>query len=470
MRKSVFLSLIALISFVPAFAENGIFPPEFATTRLGNGLSVAFLPDSDTPYATLTLFFRGGAFAQGEKTAGVFRPVLVAMARKLAAEGFTHVSTEVAQERIALTVACDAPKVGAAMEALARSAFDFSPSVTTEDAAAAKGFVEEALANPVIAFYRSMENRLFHKYPWRKDYLGRPDLIPAFTDADFGAVRAFFVPGNALLSVSGPLTQAQVFDIATTVCSAYPMGADPLPVKPPPFPKPTISRFQFLMYPDASVPRGVGKIEIFYRGPGLREDAKAAQAAFIWKELPDIPSVAFRQNLMRDVPKLLSASSIRFDVAPRMDASLVTLSADFLVDKDENAADRAQRWFKEQVKGVQFTEFHRGKSPVPEAALPLAIDRFAGSLALLASSPRQFFAWFADIWAGLDLEPAVAFVEGTADVKMADVRRFVKDYVISALEIVAVRLSPEDFEREKAPAQARRFEFIDVQNSVWWKK
>jgi len=225
--------------------------PEAQKLQIGN-TDVFFLPDDELPLVDLTLFVRAGQVdVPKEKTglADVLSASLVdggteshspAELSRLLDANAIRLSVSIGEEmsQIRLSVLKDDWKQGLALlrEVLTQPRFE-SRILAVVKRQALTGLQRQGEDAQKVAFRESLV-RHFEGHPYGRDPLTGLDTIPAIESRDLrGFLRAYFVPANMVLAVSGDVSRATVESGVRTLLASLP--AAPAPARELPAPSPT---------------------------------------------------------------------------------------------------------------------------------------------------------------------------------------------------------------------------------------
>jgi Predicted Zn-dependent peptidases len=453
--------------------------------KLANGLEVYAYRDDAVPLARVELVFKAGAIAQGADSAGLFRLCERALLgdaaepaginAKLAALGATEWQGGVEAERAAYWFSLPSIKV---KEGIALWAAVFDPSTLAnaslgeEALARAKtSLIEElhgGIAKPDAIYEAAMNERLFAKYPWRRDPAGSEKDIAAASLDSLKAAAAYFAPNNAALFVGGDIDPEEVRATAEAAFGSWKAGPDPWAKSLAPNPKPGVVRPTWIVCPDPAMPEGVGRIEARYRGPDLATDTASSYAADLWSALVAPSSGRFKSALVKNVPKL-QPESISASYSSQRDGGAISLSALFDADEKASAVDRA-RAFKERARGYEITAM-KGESDY------FSDDEYeAGRKSLLAAhdadsaSADSMIAALAFWWASASIDYYAGYPAAIAKTGRKEVAAFLDSYIMRNLEVIALRMNPADIEREKRSFSGSGFDTVTPANAFWWQK
>jgi zinc protease len=483
-KRTFFSLLLTFLLILPIAAEETSYAGLFRY-KLDNGLELFVYKDRSLPMARVELCFRAGAAAQSADNAGIFRlyerTVLgekaaadqkPAVRAALASLGVSEWKACVESERTAYWFKVPSNKVEEGMrfwaERLRPDSFD--PDELEADKTAEIAELKTRIAAPDTIYQASLDKRLFGRYPWRLDPNGKEADIAAVTPAALEKLRdSYFLPNNAALFVGGDVDPDAVFAAAKTIFSSWKAGPDPWKTPLPPQPKPGVVRPTWVVYPDASMPEGVALVEVRYRGPDLETDPAASYAADLWTSLVADPSGRFKTGIAKAVTKLYGDNSIAVYYLPQGCSGLLSLSAYVSLGKGDSAVDKA-RSFKERERGFEITSMRSDPSYFTTREYEEAKRQLLNARKLQLATVDGLIASLSRSWASASADYFLGYEDSIEDTGARDVISFLDSYVLRNLEVVSLRVSPQDYENERKEFANSGFDVITASNAFWWQK
>jgi len=322
-----------------ATAQQAIEVP-FVNRTLPNGLEVIVLADKSVPIATVELDVRNGSFTEPPELNGLshlfehmfFKPSrAVALYRCELAEQYKNTQlfagencgeTVKLKSRIgSVAYLNDAEQLdifnGSTREEVVNYFFTTTspflssamrlindavryPTFDEEEFAQEKrvvvGEIDRNESNPFFYLSRALNDKLFYKYPSRKNALGtRESVLSATTDKMRLIQSRYYVPNNAALVVTGDVDPEAVFKLAEEIFGSWerrkidPFKEFPL-VEHPPLPK---SEGVIVEQPVQNV-----LINIGWQGPSVGKDDAATYAADVFSYILAQPDSHFQRALV----------------------------------------------------------------------------------------------------------------------------------------------------------------------------
>jgi len=468
---------------VPVALESGI--PY--TETLPNGLDIILLPQNGAEKAGFSLIFRGGTDAQTTKTAGLFKLLEHLIFRGVAASPgepepagvLESLSAQdlhggVQQDRFFFSFTTRPEQATQALDTLLylfsglrlESAFA-DPKALSDAKDMSLLFINQEFSDPSAIYENSIARKIFVSAPWRFD-IGGPDYIIDSVTEDIlkDHAKTWLLPNNACLIVAGNFDPEAIRKEIPKRFSTWAKGPNPLAKPLPVFPKPGITRPTFMVLPDPSISEGKALIEMRYRGP----DASSTryQSALLWSVMADNPEGRLAKAIKKGLPASSNPQNLstRYIAAPF--ASWLSVSAEIAIAAKSNLPDTILT-FKELVRSTEMyamktnsayfsvSEYEKAKSEVKEQRMAAFSD------------PAEALLELGGYW----ILGGLSFIRDMPNriekVTSKDIMAFADEYFMKNLEVLAVRLSPEDYAKQKKSFDSYGFEQMTAQKAFWWR-
>jgi zinc protease len=167
------------------------------------------------------------------------------------------------------------------------------------------GEIDRHEANPYTYLDLTMKQKLFYKYPTRKDPKGTRESVSSSTIEKMRTIQSrYYVPNNSALIVTGDAKPEEVFRIAEQIMGTWerrtvdPFKEFPL-VEHPPLPK--SEGLIIEKAADASEGAEQGQnvfIELGWHGPSIGKDDAATYAADVFSYIISQPDSRFQRKLV----------------------------------------------------------------------------------------------------------------------------------------------------------------------------
>jgi zinc protease len=414
-----------------ASQEDGAQPPfelqlPIERLRLDNGLEVVVAPNHTAPLVTALVAVRAGSAVEDTSTNGyshlfehmIFQgseavPDTLAFRERLDTLGVSsNAITSVDHVSYFFTATRDAFEPALELFAGAIIAPKLDPALLEKEKQVVLGEFDLNESDTDFLRYRSTLSLLYGGYATQLDPLGSRAAVLAASHEQLQAMHAkYYVPNNALLVLSGDVTGAEAAELADRYFSPWPAAEDPLRADPPPLPE-SAEDNRYLVMP---APVTFSRIEVWWQGPSLLDDSRAALAGDLLSDITLQTDHSFRAlvgggtfaaGLGVAVLRRTSYVRVRLSVEPGNEAAaLRALDAEIgkLAKRGDISAAQLQEAQQEEFRSFLLTS----TSP---SSLPHAI---AGGWAL--SDSRRYLGWVDRLYGADDglLEQFVAqYVRG----------------------------------------------------------
>ncbi len=335
----------AALAQTPAAAKRPDYAVPFVSKTLPNGLEVIVLSDPSVPIVTVELAVRNGSFTESPEFHGLshlyehmfFKPNMALVLRDCGnlpnrfnvppictrAEGlrakigdlsYLQNANKVSifngttrEEIVNYYYTTTREFLGTAVRVINDSVR--FPTFDEEDFEAEKkvviGEIDRHEANPFGYLDLAMKQKLFFKYPTRKDPQGTRESVGTSTLEKMRTIQSrYYVPNNSALIVTGDAKPEEVFKIAGQVMGSWERRAkDPFEefplVEHPPLPK---SEAVIIERPaDSLSDPAAGQnvfVEVGWHGPSIGKDDAATYAADVFSYIIEQPDSRFQRNLV----------------------------------------------------------------------------------------------------------------------------------------------------------------------------
>lgn len=282
---------------------------QLASRTLANGLEVIVLEDHAVPLTTVELAVKNGSYTEPPELNGLSHLYehMFFKANRAIANGEEYLKTidqkgilyngRTQEEIVEYFFNTTTPNFVTALTLMRDAAryplfdereFDREKQVVI-------GELERHESNPFGYLEREMNDRLFYKYPSRKNPGGDRQTVGSATTAMMRLIeQRYYVPNNSALVVTGDVRPEEVFRLAQQLFGDWPRAEDPFvkypPVEHPPLPK---SDGAIIKQPVQNV-----IIEIGWHGPSIGKDNQSTYAADVFSYILTQPDSRFQRALV----------------------------------------------------------------------------------------------------------------------------------------------------------------------------
>src|SRR5213082_189127 len=283
---------------------------DIASKVLANGLEIVVLEDHSVPVVTIELAVRNGSFTEPPELHGLshlyehmFFKANRAIAnqeqylQKIGQLGIAY-NGETREEVVEYYFTTTSPNLRAAMNFM-RDATRyplFDEKEFERERQVVIGEIDRNESEPGYYLNKEMNDRLFYKYPSRKQPLGNRQTVATATTEMMRLIQGrYYVPNNSALVVTGDVQTAEIYKMAQEFFGEWPRREkDPFVefplVEHPPLPK---SEGSIIKQPVTNV-----IMEIGWQGPSIGKDNAATYAADVFSFIMQQPDSRFQRNLV----------------------------------------------------------------------------------------------------------------------------------------------------------------------------
>jgi zinc protease len=293
-------------------ARTAIAKPvsDIASKILANGLEVIVLEDHSVPIVTIELAVRNGSFTEPPELNGLshlyehmFFKANRAVAnseqylQRIGQLGIAY-NGETREEVVEYYFTTTSPNIRAAMNFM-RDATRyplFDEKEFERERQVVIGEIDRNESEPGYYLNKEMNDRLFYKYPSRKQPLGNRQTVSSATTEMMRLIQGrYYVPNNSALVVTGDVQTQDIYKMAEEFYGDWPKREkDPFVefpmVEHPPLQK---SEGNIIKQPVTNV-----LIEIGWQGPSIGKDDAATYAADTFSFIMQQPDSRFQRNLV----------------------------------------------------------------------------------------------------------------------------------------------------------------------------
>jgi len=319
------------------------FSVPFVSKTLPNGLEVIVLPDSGVPIVTVELAVRNGSFTEPPEFHGLshlyehmfFKPNFalrlfgcenagsrfspqcsqaIALKSKIGDTSYLKNVDQVSfyngttrEEIVNYFFNTTSPYLSTAIrfinDAVRFPAFDESDFESEKRIVI--GEIDRHEANPYQYLDLTMKQKLFYKYPTRKNPSGTRESVGSATTEKMRVIQSrYYVPNNSALIVTGDAKPEEVFKLAEHIMGSWEKRAsDPFKefplVEHPPLTKSEGVIVEKTVSEEAAPNQGQNVIlEIGWHGPSIGKDDTSTYAADVFSYILQQPDSRFQRNLV----------------------------------------------------------------------------------------------------------------------------------------------------------------------------
>ncbi len=295
-----------------------------------------------------------------------------------------------------------------------------------------------------------MDRVFYWKYPWRRDVIGFERSIRATTPAVMQSIRdTWYVPNNAALFVGGDVDPAVVQAAVRKHFGDWQRRPDPWTSPPPAHPP--VAKDALLVFPDEQMYQGVAFVEVLFRGPDVTADPAATYPADVWGKFLDDPNGRFKSRIWEKVPGLYKKEYLWASYLTQRDGGSIAFSTYMLVQPGRSTFDRIlelRTAIAEEAAAMSSDPAYFEARDYEVLRRKLADERI-----LQRETVDGFVSELSFWWSSAGTAYYDGYVENLGKTAFPQIRKFLTTYVVGRPSVLAARLNPDDFARDKASAR-----------------
>lgn len=297
------------------------------------------------------------------------------------------------------------------------------------------GELDRNEANPYFYLSRELNDRLFYKYPTRKNPGGTRTTVSAATTAQMRIIQSrYYYPNNSALVVTGDVDPEAVFKAAEEITGNW----EKRPVDP-------FKEFPLVEHPPLAKSEGVviekntGEeeqseeqnvfIQIGWHGPSIGKDDASTYAADVFSYILSQPDHRFQRNL---VDRGL-ASSAAINYYTQRNVGPITIFLITTPEKAKAALKAAYAEIAEFANPAYFTADELSNSKTILESMDL-FDR---------EKPSEYAHTLGFWWSSTGINYFRGYHKNLGAVSRADITQYVNTYIIGKPHIAIALLSPD---------------------------
>ena len=435
---------LATVLFLSVFAFANVgAKPQWQMITLKNGLQVIVIENSSVPLVTVEIAVKNGAYTETPEYNGLshlYEHMFFKSNERSRSEGYHDRPAELGMlqnattreevvnyytttiktgTRDAMIVMRDAIRY----PLFDKKEFDQEIQVVLDELA-------QHRSNPFFYLLSAMDQRLWYKYPSRKNPGGDPETVAKATPEMMRTIQQkYYLPNNAALVVAGDVKAQEIFRLAEELFADWPRGENPFIKNPVPKHPP-------LQKDDAVVinqPVNAVTILIGYHGPSTDIDAPATYAADVFSFILRQPDSKFSRELVDS--GLTTGAGLNYYT--QINVGPITLSAQTTPEKLKDAL----KAINAQIAQFDLPDYFTDEE-LESAKTLLDVNEI-----YTREKPSEYAHTVSFWWASSGLDYYANYVENLRKVTRADIKRYVDKYIKNKPRIVGVLISDVDQKR-----------------------
>jgi zinc protease len=412
----------------------------FVSKVLANGLEVVVYEDHSVPLVTVEYANKAGSFVEGPAESG-FSHLLEHLffrtnrATKQHEEYVQHLDQlgivyngTTKEEEFSAYLTATSNNLTTLLHCL-RDAARYPLFLPNEIKNAQDVVAEESAqrsSNPYNSLNTEMTQRLFYKYPNRKDPVGNREVVQQATPEQLRTFWGkYWVPNNSAVIIAGDVKPEEAFARVEQFFGDWPRAGDPFaqfpPVQHPPLGK---SAGAILEAPIQDV-----VVELGWQGPSIGQDTTATYAADVFDFILTQPGSRFQRSLVDSG----LATSVNLGYYTQRNVGPISAVMNTTTGKTRAALKVLQNEIAHFSDPGYFSD-----QDLQNAKTLLSADEFYER-----EKPSQYAHTLSFWWASTGTEYYKSYHGVLASVTRADVRKYVESYIAGKARVGIVLLSPE---------------------------
>jgi len=400
---------------------------KFVNRQLANGLEMIVVEDHSIPLVTCELAVRNGSFTEPPELNGLSHLFehMFFKANRASVTGETYLNTidqlgiiyngQTQEELVNYYFTTTSPNLPIAMRFM-RDAVRyplFDEGQFAQEREVVIGELDRHESNPFGFLQLEMNDRLFYKYPSRKNPGGNKQTVRGATTEMMRLIQGrYYVPNNSAIVVTGDVNPEAVFQLVQSIFGEWPRREkDPFVefplVEHPPLPK---SEGAIIKQPVQNI-----IIELGWQGPSIGKDDASTYAADVFSFILRQPNSRFQRALVDT--GLVSAVNLGYytqrNVGP----------INIIAQTSPERARAAVRAIYNEVAHFNDRDYYTDEQLETAKALLEADDLF--SREKLSDYTHTISFW----WASTGIDYFRGYLGNLRRTKRADISRYVTTYI-----------------------------------------
>jgi zinc protease len=304
----------------------------------------------------------------------------------------------------------------------------FDPAEFERERVVVTGEIDRNEGNPFYHFQHQVSQRVFWKYPSRKDPLGSRQTVLSATPEMMRTIKErYYVPNNSVLVVTGDVKAADVFAQAESLYTDWPRAEDPF-VKFPLVQHPPIPYTNVVM---VEQPVEAPFVSFTWQGPStVGENVELTYAADLLSFALQEPSSKYQQDLVDSGACVFAAAPSWYTQANTGPISIQAQAAPGKLD----GCVKAIMAELPKIKEPGYISDDELRDAAFKAEVQDALDR---------ERPSQLTHTITFWWTSAGLPYYQNYVTNLRKVTRADIARYLDTYVLGKPFVFGAMVSPQ---------------------------
>jgi zinc protease len=474
MKRLRILAAALLIS-AGLFAQD---IPGLTHEVLDNGLELFMLENHNVPLTTVQITFRCGALTQSPETAGLFHlyehmlfkgnrtyPTQTEFMAAMKSLGVGNWNGGTSTEYVTYYFTIPSEKTADGISFWS-DAVRF-PLFNEEELAIEKGVVINEISgyhnDPKDNFRQAVSERMFYKFPWRRDVSGPVDVVQNCTIEQLKTMQnEFYTPDNCALFVAGDIDPASVLAEVERLMGDWARNPDPYVIEEA---HPLMKENTRVVFQEPSMYPGFANIGLYQRGPDVLDDPEATYAADVLLTLLDDPESRFRQSVFAKVPSLYAPEYISNMYYTQKDGGQISAGT-YAVIQDGTDPYVVAELFKDAVL-EEFKVMAKETDYFAEEDYSVMKNILEDKLLLSMEVPSSLISNLSFWWASASTDYYYGYVDNMKKVEHEQIASYLEKYILDKPWLLTVQMNPDLYAQFPA---ADNYEEIVKESAYWWQK
>ncbi|HVF55102.1 MAG TPA: pitrilysin family protein [Pyrinomonadaceae bacterium] len=425
-------------------AQSPLQQAQLVNHILPNGLEIIVLEDHSVPLVTVELAVKNGSYTEPPELNGLshlyehmfFKANRASMNREDYLKNIEQLGIiyngQTQEELVNYYFNTTSPNLPIAMrfmrDAVRYPAFEEGQFAQEREVVI--GELDRHESNPFGFLSVEMNNRLFYKYPSRKNPGGSRETVRAATTDMMRLIQSrYYVPNNSAIVVTGDVQPQDVFKQVESLFGDWPRTEDPFKkfplVEHPPLTK---SEGAIIRQPVQNIIINIG-----WHGPSIGKDDAATYAADVFSFILRQPNSRFQRALV-DTGLV---TGVGFGYYTQRNVGPITIIAQTTPDK----ARAATRAIYEEISHFNDRDYYTDEQLETAKALTEADDLY--SREKLSEYAHTISFW----WASTGLDYFRGYLKRLRATSRADISRYVTTYIQGKPHVGLALMSEESLKQ-----------------------
>lgn len=287
--------------------------------------------------------------------------------------------------------------------------------------------LDRQMSEPAYYLERAMMDKLFYKYPSRKNPGGTRETIASATVEKMRLIQSrYYIPNNTALVVTGDVNPDEVFRLAEELFGSWEKGEDPF-VKYPLVEHPPLEKSEALILiqdVDSVI------IQFGWHGPSIGKDDAATYAADVFSFIVEQPSSRLQRALIDS--GLATSLSVHYYTQRNVGPIRITM-----ITSVEKAREAVKK-LRDEINGFIDDKYFTDEELENAKVLLEAENLYRREK--LSEYTHELGFW----WASTGTEYYRNYYRNLRAVSRQDIKRYISTYIHKKPHVVVAMLSAEN--------------------------